>query len=183
MNDKVIANSCSQHPAKHITTLFQKRINPTTKIVTNIYNQTDYIILNQKPKQTLTDTPSYGGTETSSDHRLLVARMEITWSRLYHQRMPRLHQEKFDKKHLTQSKDAQNDYNEQIIQEIKSNLHPETTITNKWDLLKSIIKNPAESQVGYKKKEKSKYISDPERERISKKPKISETTDKEMSEP
>ena len=126
----------------------QKRINPTTKIVTNIYNQTDYINLDQKPKQTLTDTPSYGGTEKSSDHRLVVVRMEITWSRLYHQRMLRLHQEKFDKKHLTQSKDTQNGYNEQIMQEIKSNLHPETTITSKWDLLKSITKNPAESQVG-----------------------------------
>ena len=36
----------------------------------------------------------------------------------------------------------------QITQEIKSNLHPTITNTNKWDLLKSIIKNAAVSQVG-----------------------------------
>ena len=79
-----------------------------------------------------------------------------------------MHQQKFDTKHLTQSKDTQDRYNEQIKREIKSNLHSETTITQKCDLLKSIIKNAAESQVGYKKKENSKYISDPEIERISK---------------
>ena len=53
-------------------------------------------------------------------------------------------------------------------QELKSNLHPETTNTNKWDLLKSIIKNAVESQVGYKKKEHFKHVSDLEIERMSK---------------
>ena len=94
--------------------------------------------------------------------------MEKTWPRLYHQRVQRSYQQKFDTKHLIQSKDVQDRYNEQIIQEIKSNLHPETTITHMWDLLKSIIKNAAESQVDYKKKENSKHISDPEIERLSK---------------
>ena len=82
--------------------------------------------------------------------------MKITWPTLKHQRIPRSQQQMIDLEHVTRSKDAQNSYNEQIIQEIKSNLHPETTITNTWDLLKFIIKNAAESQVGYKKKENSK---------------------------
>ena len=94
--------------------------------------------------------------------------MEITWPRLYHQRIPRSHQQNFNTKYSTQSKDAQDSCNEQIIQEIKSNLHLETTITNKWNLSKSMIKNAAESQEGYNKKENSKYISDPEIERMSK---------------
>ena len=94
--------------------------------------------------------------------------MEITWPRLYHQRIPSSHQQKFDTKHLTQSKDAQDGYNEQIIQEMKCNLYPEITVTNKWDLLKYIIKNAAECKFGYKKKENHKYISDPEIERMSK---------------
>ena len=82
--------------------------------------------------------------------------MKITWPTLKDPRIPRSQQQMIDLEHVTRSKDAQNSYNEQIIQEIKSNLHPETTITNKWDLLKFIIKNAAESQVGYKKKENSK---------------------------
>ena len=48
MSNKVITNSCFQHPSKHITTWFQRRINPTTKIFSNTYNQIDYIILYQK---------------------------------------------------------------------------------------------------------------------------------------
>ena len=87
--------------------------------------------IDQKQKETLTDARSYGGTEASSNHRLVVARMEIIWSRLYHQKIQRSHQQKFDTKHLTQSKDAQDGYNEQIMLKIRSNLHPETTYTNK----------------------------------------------------
>ena len=78
-----------------------------------------------------------------------------------------MHQQKFYTIHLTQDEDAQDRYNEKIIQEIKSNLHPETTVTRKCDLLKSIIKNAAESQVGYMKEENSIYISDSEIERMS----------------
>ena len=74
-NGKVIANSCFQHPPKHITTWSQRRTNPTAKQTVLIYNQIDYIILNQKNKQVLTVARSYRGTETSSDHRLVVARM------------------------------------------------------------------------------------------------------------
>ena len=46
---------------------------------------------------------------------------------------PKIASNKFDTKHFTQSKDAQDSCNEQIIQEIKSNLHPENTITIKYE--------------------------------------------------
>ena len=58
------------------------------KIVTNIYNQIDYTVLDQKQKQILSDARSYEGTETSSDHRLVIARLAITWPRLYQLRIP-----------------------------------------------------------------------------------------------
>ena len=74
----------------------------------------------------------------------------------------------FDIKHLKQSKDVQDGYKEQIIEKLKSNLLPETTNTNKWDLLILIIKNAAESQVVYKKEKHFKYVSDPEIERMLK---------------
>ena len=54
-NGKFIAKSSFQHPAKHITTWSQSRTNPVTKRNVWIYNQIDYIILNQKNKQVLTD--------------------------------------------------------------------------------------------------------------------------------
>ena len=103
MNNKVILNSCFHHPAKLITTWFQKqkliqqqKQSPTYKIKLT----TSSLARN---KNTLNDAQSYGGTGTS-DHRLVVARMEITWPRPYHQRIPGSHQQKFITKHLTQSK-------------------------------------------------------------------------------
>ena len=74
-NGKFIANSCFQHPAKHITTWLQRRTNPVTKQTASIYYQIDYIIMNQKNKQVLTNARSYGGTETSSGHRLVISRI------------------------------------------------------------------------------------------------------------
>ena len=88
-NCEIIANSCFQHSAKHITTWSQRRNNPVTKQIVLIYNQIDYIILNQKNKQVLTDARSYRGTETSSDHKLVVARIELTLAKIYHQRIPK----------------------------------------------------------------------------------------------
>ena len=78
-NGKFVANSRFQHLAKYITTWSHRRTNPVTKQTAWIYNQIDYIILGQKNKQVLTDARSYGGTETSSDHGLAVARIELTW--------------------------------------------------------------------------------------------------------
>ena len=54
-NGKFITNSSFQHLTKHITTWSRRRTNPVTKQNVWIYNQIDYIILNQKNKQVLTD--------------------------------------------------------------------------------------------------------------------------------
>ena len=54
-NGKFIAKSSVQHPAKHIRTWPQSRTNPVSKRNVWIYNHIDYIILNQKNKQVLTD--------------------------------------------------------------------------------------------------------------------------------
>ena len=119
-NGKIIANSCFQHPAKHMTTWSQRRTDPITKKTVSIYNQIDSIILNQKNKQVLTDVRSCGGIETSSDHKLFVARIELTWARIYHQRMPNTSQKRFDTKQLTQNEENQERYREQIKQEPES---------------------------------------------------------------
>ena len=77
----IVANSCFQHPAKHITTWSQQRTD--TGAVNTIFNQIDYIICDQKHKHILTDARSYSGTETHSDHRLVVTRIEVNWAKMY----------------------------------------------------------------------------------------------------
>ena len=169
--EKIIANSCFKHPAKHISTWSQKRTDPATNKTINLYTQIDYIILDQKQKQTLTDARAYGGTETTSDHKLVVARMELKWPKVYHKRPPASRQQKFDIKILTENKDIQKEYKENIIQTMQSSreqpTNEETACTHKWDTLKSIIKNVAENQIGYQKKVSKQNISDAKLEKMS----------------
>ena len=119
-NDEFIASRSFQHPAKHITTWSQRRTNQVTKQNVWIYYQIHYIILNQKNKQVLTDACSYGRKETSSDHRLVVARIELTWARIYHQKMPNTSQKRFDIRQFKQNEENQERYREQIKQETES---------------------------------------------------------------
>ena len=139
-NGKTFANSCFQHPAKDITTWSQRRTNPVTKQTVSIYNQIDYIILNQKNKQVLPDARSYGGTGKSSDHRLVVARIKLTWARIYHQRMPNTRQKSFDTRQLTQNEVNQERCREQIKQETDSSEYVTAQQEYKWEKLKDIIK-------------------------------------------
>ena len=167
-NGILIANSSFQHPAKIITTWSQKRTNPVTKQNFWIYNQIDYIILNQENKQVLTDSRSYGGRETASDHRLVVPRLELTWTKIYHQRIPNTSQKRFDTRQLTQNKKNQERYREQIKQEIESSADAAAQQENKWEKLKDITKCTAKTHIGYKKKVNNHQISDPDLERMSK---------------
>ena len=137
-NGKIIAKSSFEHPAKHITDWLQKRTNLVTKQTISIYNQTDYIILNQKNKQVLNNACSYNGTETSSDHRLVAARIEMTHARIYHQRMPNTSQKRFDTRLLTQNEENRERYREQIKQKTGSSEYVEAQQENKWEKLKDI---------------------------------------------
>ena len=124
--------------------------------------------MNQKNKQVLNDARSYGGTEKSSDHRLFVARIELTWVRTYHQRMPNTIQKRFNARQLTQNEKSQERYREQIKQETESSAYVAAQQGNKWEKLKDIIKCAAEIHIGYKKKVNDHQISDSDLERMTK---------------
>ena len=124
--------------------------------------------MNQKKRQVLTDASSPGGTETLSDHRLVVSRIELTWAKIYHQRMPNTIQKRFDTRQLTQNEENQESYRDQIKQEAKSSSYVAAHQENKWEKFKDIIKCAAETHTGYKKKVNNYQISDPDLERMSK---------------
>ena len=167
-NGKLIANRSFQHPANYITTRSQRRTNPVTKQNVWIYNHIDYIILNQKNKQVLTDASSYGAIQTLSDHRIVIARIELTWARIYHQRMPNTSQSRLDTRGLTQNEENQERYRGHIKHETESSACIAAQQENKWEKLKDIIKCVAETHIGYKKKVNNHQISDPDLESISK---------------
>lgn len=71
-NHFFISNSAFKHKARHITT-WQGQISTQPEGKTKfIYNQIDYILVQNHTKRHLTNARTYAGTLTTSDHRLLI---------------------------------------------------------------------------------------------------------------
>ena len=96
-----------------------------------IHTQIDYIILNQKNKQVLINARSYGETETSLEHRLVVARIELTWARINHQRMTNASQKRLNTRQLMQNEESLERYREQTKQETESSAYVAAQLENK----------------------------------------------------
>jgi exonuclease III len=52
-NEQFITNTAFQHPARHITTWSQQRIDKASNTTKTIHNQIDYILINRDKKQNL----------------------------------------------------------------------------------------------------------------------------------
>ena len=62
---------------------------------------------------------SYNKTETSVDQRLVIARTEVIWPRIYKQSSLTSPQQRLGIRNLTQGTDIQNRYKNHIIHEMK----------------------------------------------------------------
>ena len=74
-------NTAFQHATHHNTTWRGQYREATTGNVVPIYNTIDFVICRQSHKSLLTDSRVYAGTLLDSDHRLLIAQLDLT--RLY----------------------------------------------------------------------------------------------------
>jgi len=70
-------NTAFQHPARHRTTWTGWR-RGSSDVSVPIYNQIDYVLCQSRQRQLFTDARSYAGTVLESDHRIVVARMEMS---------------------------------------------------------------------------------------------------------
>ena len=89
-----ICNTAFQHSARHKTTWQGQRRDVTTGQVVPIYNVIDFVVCPQSHKRLLTDSRSYSGTLLYSDHRLLVAKLDLrqlfnVWGGIEKARMPK----------------------------------------------------------------------------------------------
>ena len=75
-----------------------------------IYNQIDYIIMNKNKVQTLTDARAYSGSETASDHRIVVARMQVLWSKIYNNKNVNNEEKRFNTNKLINDKVIRENY-------------------------------------------------------------------------
>lgn len=147
MNQLFVCNSAFRHPARHITTWSREYFDKTTRKKVVSYNQIDYILMSQNQKHILTDSRSYSGTETQSDHRLVVSRLDAKWFKIYKNKPTVQHSTKrFNTDQLTSSTEVKEQY-----QNLLSDRHQNAPDDiNKWERLKSIITTTAEETIGYK---------------------------------
>ena len=179
-NDLFITNSAFQHPARHITTWENQRIDPNNvnKTIT-IYNQIDYIMCNINKRNILENARSYKGTEISSDHRIVVCKMSIDKYKIF------TNNNKIKMKYFNSSLLAKSDDQRLQYQSVLDNKLNNIEETCNWQQISKYIIESATETIGYQQKVQNQRIHNPEIEIMSQKQKdlrirISETNDKEM---
>ena len=78
MHGLFACNTAFDHPACHKTTWQGQRRDIVTNQVVPVYNMIHSVLRHQSHKSLLQDAKSYAGTKMSSDHRLVVARANIS---------------------------------------------------------------------------------------------------------
>jgi exonuclease III len=107
-----MANTAFRHSARHITTWESRRTVNGEEI--KIFNQIDYVICNQNIKRNLINARSYNGTTTDSDHRLVVATMDMRPFMLFPRKKPKRTDEKTEVKQLVNDEQARLSYQEHL---------------------------------------------------------------------
>ena len=110
---------------------------------------TDFFFCRQSHKSLLTDSRAYAGTPLDSNHRLLIAQLDL--SRLYYAwsetaQPPSAKHARYNTEQLasgplrSQFRDA--------VSESLPDVNPNLSASQKWDLLKGTLKSAAETTIG-----------------------------------
>lgn len=161
INNLFITNSAFQHKAAHITTWENKHVDPRnpSKSVT-IYNQIDYILCSTKIKHTLINARSFKGTETSSDHRIVVCKISVKKYNIYRNNKNN-HTKKFNIHELAKSQEMQTSYQQNLEAKL-SNVE-----ISVWKNIETSIINAASETIGFAQKNKNNREYNPQVEELS----------------
>jgi hypothetical protein len=170
-NDLVLLNTLFKHKAAHRTTwtapehIKEHLAHDGTPRRNPYRNQIDYIIARNCHRKLVTNARSYGGIETSSDHKLVKAHVNIECIK-YIYRTPKepninlgeIHNEKTRKK-----------YQETVMKIYKNHKDQEITPQQKWNLITNTCLEAGKKEFGIK--EKVKHHEDDKLEELSTKQK------------
>ena len=158
----VLTNTIFDHKKAHRTTweaperTFENRTNP-------IRNQIDYILARKEHRIFIQDSRSYSGTETFSDHRMVILKMKINWKII----TPRT----TSKKQIDIQKLQDPEIRKKYSEEIKKSLHQNETSQNaqdKWNTIVEACKEASVKTLGYARKKKTKKaVEDEEVKKLS----------------
>ena len=165
INNLFVCNSAFCHPSRHITTWecqMKDKNDPAKTFM--VYNQIDYIVCEASKKHLLVDSRSYKGTETSSDHRLLICRVKIGDYEIF-----RVHNKQIAKKYNTKLLICNEEMRNKFASEVHSYLNEQNNnnIQPSWEKTRTILTTSAEKTVGLADMKHHGHIHNPVIEKLS----------------
>ena len=142
-------NTAFQHATRHKTTWQGQYRDATNGTIVPIYNTIDFVICRLSHKSLLTDSRAYAGTLLDSDHRLLIAQLDL--SRLYYvwsenAQPPSAKHARYNTEQLA-SGPLRAQFREAVTESLPE-VNPNMSASQKWDLLKGTLKSAAETTIG-----------------------------------
>jgi len=160
--DLFACNTAFQHPSRHITTRtgwLKDRASSKPHATKPVYSQIDYILCRTRSKRIIQNARSYAGASLKSDHKIVVATINIGKPYLVHREKPT--RRRYNVSRLTSNKDAQQSYARAVSSRIDvADYEADTTPTTKLRSLMKVIKETAEDAIGIKKSTRSQNHSD-----------------------
>lgn len=161
-NKLILTNTIFPHKMAHRTTwtseqrIKEHKHHDGTPRRNPYRNQIDYIITKQLHKNLIQNSRSYGGTETNTDHKLLITNVNLKWKKL------KRHKTSTNKINISklQNDDVKMQYKiilkEKITQELKEHETPQET----WTRMTKTILETAKTTIGYKDKQHNHITSE-----------------------
>ena len=142
-------NTAFQHATRHETTWQGQCRDATNGNIVPIYNPIDFVFCRQSHKSLLTDSRADAGTLLDSDHRLLIAQLDL--SRLYYfwsetAQPPSAKHARYNTEQLT-SGPLRTQFRDAVSESLPE-VNPNMSASQKWDLLKWTLKSAAETSIG-----------------------------------
>ena len=161
-NDMFACNTAFQHPSRHITTRtgwVKDRTSSKPRATKPVYSQIDYILCRTRSKRVLRNARSYAGASLDSDHKIVVATIDIGKPYLLHRVKSR--PTRYNVSCLTSSKNTQLRYGRAVSSHINVAEY-ETTAnpTTKLRSLMNVVKKTAVDVIGIRKPTRNSHHSD-----------------------
>lgn len=156
-NELILTNTTFNHKMAHRTTWVCPERKNTTRI-NPIRNQIDYIIVRKEHMIFVNDARSYSGTNANSDHRLVMAKLNINWNKKItkHTRCRKID---FDKLRNT---DTRQKYAERVDEKLAKTKDQKLNTQEKWTNIVTACKEASEEVLGFMERSKKRRIGENE---------------------
>ena len=129
-HDLFVCNSAFQHRSKHITTRTgwirdNAASSRYTSVTKPVYTQIDYILCKARSKRILQDCRSYAGATLQSDHKIVLARVDL--GKPYNMHRQKSKKTSYNVSRLTCNKAVQLNYQQSLDSKISNLVHREST--------------------------------------------------------